>query len=176
MKRIDNRTLFLVVLTVLAVVARLLPHPPNFSPLGALALFGGASFLDRRLAFVLPLVVMALSDLYLGWHSVLPLVYGCLLVNVALGRWAGPNLNLSRLLPAGLLGSLVFFVVTNLGVWLNYPEQTWQNLLACFTLAIPFFQNTLAGDLFFGSLLFGSLAVAQSRFPALKPNPQAAVA
>lgn len=172
MRDLQNRTLFLIALTVLAVVARLIPHPPNFSPLGALALFGGASFADRRMAFLLPLAVMLLSDLFLGIHSLLPVVYGCLMLNVLLGRWAGNKLNVSRLVPAALLGSVIFFVITNLGVWLTYHEPTWQGLVECFALAIPFFQNTLASDLFYGSLLFGSLALAQSWFPALKPGAQ----
>ena len=116
MKDIRSRTLLLIVMIGLAVVARLLPHPHNFTPLGALALFGGASFADRRLALVVPLIAMLISDLFLGLHWMVPVVYACLLVNVLLGRWAGDKLNLARLVPAAVLGSIVFFIGTNLAV------------------------------------------------------------
>ncbi len=174
MKDLQNRTLFLVGLMALAVVARLLPHPPNFSPLGALALFGGASLADRRLAFVLPLGVMLMSDLFLGLHSTLPYVYACLAFNVLLGRLAGNGLSVSLLIPAGLLGSFVFFLVTNFAHWFSYEALTWESLVACYVGAIPFYQNSLAGDAFFGCVLFGSLALAQAYFPSLKPAQQAA--
>lgn len=169
MKELQNRTLFLVGLMALAVIARLLPHPPNFSPLGALALFGGASLADRRLAFVLPLGVMLMSDLLLGLHSTLPYVYACLAFNVLLGRWAGSGLSVARLLPAGLVGSFVFFLVTNFAHWFSYEALTWESLVACYVGAIPFYQNSLAGDAFFGCVLFGSLGLAQTYFPSLKP-------
>ena len=169
MNDLKNRTLFLTALIGLAVLARLLPHPPNFSPLGALALFAGASFADKRLALLIPLLAMLLSDWFLGLHATLPAVYACLAFSVLLGRWAGNGLKISRLVPAALLGSIVFFIGTNLAVWQVYHEPTWQGLVTTFTLAIPFFQNTLAGDLVFGSILFGALGLAQSRFPGLKP-------
>ncbi len=171
MKDLQNRTIFLLGLMGLAVLARLLPHPPNFSPLGALALFGGASLTDRRMAFVLPLGVMMISDIFLGLHGALPYVYACLAFNVLLGRWAGGSLSITRLVPAGLLGAVVFFVVTNFGHWLSYEALTWESLVNCYVQAIPFFGNSLAGDAFFGCVLFGSLALAQAYFPSLRPTP-----
>ena len=176
MKDVHNRVLLLVALMMVAVAARLLPHPPNFSPIGAIALFAGASFADRRLALVLPLAIMLISDLFIGLHQTLPVVYGCLALNVLLGQWAGNKLSVSRLLPAGLLGSVIFFVATNVAVWLNYGSPTWESLATYFAQAVPFFRYTLAGDMFYGCVLFGSLAFAQVYFPNLKPAATPAAA
>ncbi len=169
MHEIKSRTLFLTALIGLAVVARLLPHPPNFSPLGALALFGGASFADRRLALFIPLTAMLISDLFLGLHATLPAVYACLAINVLIGRWAGNGLAISRLLPAAVVGSLIFFLGTNLVYWLAFYDPSWQSLVTCFTMALPFYQYTLASDLVFGGILFGALGLAQAYFPTLRP-------
>ncbi|MEZ6137323.1 MAG: DUF6580 family putative transport protein [Pirellulaceae bacterium] len=175
MKHFQVRPMFLVAMIVVAVAARLLPHPPNFSPLAALALFGGASFSNRWLGMILPLCAMAISDLFLGAHTLLPVVYGCLLLNACLGRWAGDQLKLSRLIPAALLGSVSFFVLTNLGFWFFYCPLTWTGLITCYAEALPFYQWSLAGDLFFGAVLFGTLALAEGIIPSLRPSPRSAV-
>jgi hypothetical protein len=169
MKDTTNRVLLLTGLIALGVVARLLPHPDNFVPLGALALFGGASFADRRLALLVPLLAMLISDLWLGWHSTLPVVYVCLAANVFLGRWAGDRLQVSRLIPAGLAGALVFFVGTNLAFWYAYHPHTLSELLICFGNALPFFRSSLAADMIYGCTLFGALALAQSFQPSFRP-------
>jgi hypothetical protein len=152
----------------LAVLARLVPHPPNFAPVGAVALFAGAVFADRRLAFLLPFLCLVLSDVFLGIHELLPVVYGCFAINVLLGRLLR---NRRTALPTAgmtLLGSVQFFVITNFACWLiDYPH-TWEGLTACYLAALPFFRNSVMGDLFYVGLLFGGLTLLEWGFPALR--------
>ena len=169
----SNRNLFLTTIVVLAVASRLLFHSlemHNFATVGALALFAGASFGDRRLAFALPMIIMLVSDLIIGVHPALPAVYAAMALYVALGLWAGNTINPARLVPASLAGSIAFFVITNLAVWPMYYSLDIAGLTECFTLALPFFRNTVMSDLMFGGVLFGALALAESRWSALRPR------
>jgi hypothetical protein len=176
----------LVGITLAAAAARLLPHPPNVTPVAALALFGGACFIDKRAAFGVPLVAMLLSDLVIvlglaepRYHFLLmPFVYGSFILASCLGLWIGARRPPLRIATATLASSVLFFVVTNFGSWLAFPflyERTWAGLVDCYDKALPFFKNTLAGDAFFALLLFGGFALAEHYIAALrtKPEPQA---
>lgn len=138
-------------------ILRFLPHPDNFTPVTALALFSGA-FLSRRLSVAVPLLTMMITDFFIGFHSVILFTWGSLVLTVFLGRWVSDGASeWRRIAPASLSGSLLFFVVTNFGHFVmthSYPH-TWQGLWMCYTLAIPFFRNALLGDLFYTTLLFG---------------------
>ncbi len=172
----QTRLIFLLALVLLAVLARLIPHPPNFTPIGALALFGGANFLDRRVGFLLPLFSLFLSDLFLGLHVLIPVVYGSFALNALLGRWYRSHRNVLTLAAVTFLGSMQFFLVTNFACWLLYYPHTPSGFITCYVAAIPFFQNTLLGDAVFVTTLFGGLALAERGFPALreaKPEPAA---
>jgi hypothetical protein len=161
--------LLIVGLILIGVVARFLPYPPNFSPIGAIALFAGATLGSRLRAALIPLTAMFLSDLWLGMHTLMPVVYGCFLFNVWLGSRIQSRLRPLPIAGMSIAGAAFFFIVTNGACWfMSYPV-TWTGMVSCYTLAIPFFQNTLTGDLFFSGVLFGSLALAQWRFPALRP-------
>lgn len=172
--------------TILAAAAsRLIPHPPNFAPIGAMALFGGACFADRRAAFVMPLAAMLLSDLAIGLlsgnlsiglHQLTPVVYGSFALIVCLGFWLRTRRTLVPIAGAVVASSVLFFVVTNFAVWALgslYP-RTWEGLVTCYVAAIPFFHNTLLGDATYATLLFGGLALVEQRFPALR-EPQFAL-
>jgi hypothetical protein len=167
------RLLFLAGMILAAAASRLIPHPPNFSPIAALALFGGAQFADKRLAFLVPLTAMFLSDLVIGLHSLIPVIYGCFALIVCLGFWVRRNQNLWRIGGAALLGAILFFVTTNFGVWLftSFYSKTETGLLACYTEAIPFFWNTLSSDLIYTLVLFGGVRAAEWRWPVLRPTP-----
>ena len=165
------RTRFVVItgMIVLAAVSRLLPHPPNFTPIAALALFGGAYLADRRLAFLVPLAAMFASDLVLGLHRLMPVVYGCFAVMVCVGGWLRTRRRVLPVAGATLAGSILFFVSTNFGVWAVgtlYPK-TVQGLIECYGAAIPFFRNTFLGDAFYAAVLFGGMALAERCFPVL---------
>jgi hypothetical protein len=157
---------------VLAALARLVPHPPNFTPIGAMALFGGARFADRRLGFVVPLAALFLSDVVIGFHVLMPVVYGSFAFNVLLGRWLRTRRTVVTTAAATLAGSVQFFIVTNFACWVGFYPHTVEGLVACYVAAIPFFQNTLGGDALFVCVLFGGLTVAERAFPALRePAP-----
>jgi hypothetical protein len=162
---------------LLAVVSRLVPHPPNFTPIGALAIFGGACYADRRWAFLLPLAALFLSDLLLGLHVLIPVVYGSFGLNVLLGRLLRSHRTIVNTATLTLLGSVQFFVVTNFACWVLWYPHSWDGLVTCYVAAIPFFQNTLLGDAVFATALFGALALAERGFPILRePDPGLAVA
>jgi hypothetical protein len=168
----------LCTLVALAALARLLPHPPNFTPVGALALFGGATFGDRRWSLLAPLAAMLLSDAVLGFHSGMPVVYAAFVAIVGIGLLLRGGRTPLRLVAASLAASVLFFVVTNFAVWAMgsmYPKSAG-GLLACYVAAIPFFGNTLLGDAFFTAVLFGGLALAEWRIPAVRAEPRAAAA
>ncbi len=166
------RFLFLAGIILAAALSRLIPHPPNFSPVAALALFGGAAIADKRPAFVLPLAAMFLSDLILGFSPLTPVIYGCLALIVCLGFWVKRSQSPGRIGLAAVAGAILFFGVTNFGVWAmgSYYPKTGAGLAECFTAAIPFFWNTLTSDLFYAAILFGALRAAEWRWPVLRPT------
>jgi len=147
-KKFSNREIVILLFIILAAVIRLIPHPPNFAPITAMALFGGLNFQNKKLAYAIPILAMIVSDLFLGFYSISIFVYLSFIAITYIGTTI-KNINILNI----FLSSLLFFIITNLGVWiLGYP-MTIEGLLTCFTLALPFFGYALAGDLFF-SLLF----------------------
>lgn len=177
-----NVRLFALTGLVLAAAAmRLLAHPPNVTPIAAMALFGGAHFASKRAAFLVPLAAMLISDLVLavtvygtaGLGS-RPFVYGSFAVVVLIGMWVRRNGQRPLPIATGALGgSLLFFIVTNFGVWLRgtlYP-LTLEGLMTCYTAAIPFFRHTLIGDGVYTLALFGGFAVAQRYAAVLREPP-----
>jgi hypothetical protein len=154
----------------LAAALRIAPHPWNFTPVGAMALFSGAVIKNRRLAFVVPLLALFLGDIFIGFHKLMPIVYASFLLSVAIGFWLRDRRTAGRISAATLLGAVQFFLVTNFAVWafgLSYPRNS-AGLLACYVAGIPFFWNTLAGDAVYAVLFFGTFALAERLFPALR--------
>lgn len=157
-----------------AALLRILPHPPNVTPVAAMALFGGA-YLSRRFALAYPLFVMALSDILLGPLLGIPpfipesvFVYGSFLVTGLLGLWCRSRRHVGMLYLASLIASIQFFLATNFGTWLVsglYPRDV-EGLLACYTMALPFFRNSLFGDLFWLTLLLGAYRLSHRLIPA----------
>lgn len=158
----------LFALILAAGICRWLPHPMNFTPIGAMALFGGATYPTRRLAFLLPLSALAVGDLATGFHVLMPVVYLSFAVNVLLGRYLRQRRIVANIVLATIAGATQFFIVTNLATWWVYYPHTSAGLVGCFVAAIPCFQNTLAGDATFVGLLFGGLALTEARFPAIR--------
>jgi len=135
-------------LILIAILTRLLPHPPNFAPITSIALFSGFHFANKRLALFVPLIAMFISDLFIGVHSFMPVIYLSFLL-ISILSFYMKSLSISNV----VLASTLFFVMSNLGVWYFYYPLTWAGLTSCFVLAIPFFVNALAGDLFYTSVL-----------------------
>ncbi len=158
-----SRTLIWIAIALVAfgVIMRLLPHPANLAPVGAIALFGGA-LLPRKLGWWLPLGVMVVSDIFLGFYDGILFTWtGFLLVSL-FGMTLRNQSNWLRV-PFGALGaSVIFFIVSNFGTWLqgHMYAHTWSGLVLCYEMALPFFRNTFVGDLLYSSLLFGAFALA----------------
>ena len=171
-----NHSRLLAILSAIVVAAalRLVPHPPNFTPIGAMALFSGAYLANRGLAVAVPVAAMLLSDAVLGFHSGMPFVYGSVALIVAIGWLALKRVSSLRIVAAALVSSALFFVVTNFGTWAvsgMYP-MTLSGLAACYVAAIPFFQNTVVGDLFYSGVLFGGFALVERAIPAIRQGAQ----
>jgi len=165
----------LICLVIGATAMRLIPHPMNFAPIGAMALFAGATFRSRWLSVLVPVAALGLSDLILGVHSTMTVVYGCFLLNVALGWWAD-NRKVWRVASATLLGSVIFFLATNFAFWWSYHEHTFAQLMMAYANALPFFRNSLAGDAFYVVALFGLLSLFENWVPAVRPRETAVAA
>jgi hypothetical protein len=167
----DRIRIFALVSAILAAAAlRLVPHPPNFSPIDAMALFSGAYLGRRWLAFAAPLGALLLSDALLGFYRGMEFQYVSVALIVLLGWTALSTLSVLRLGSAAVAGSVLFFAITNFGTWLTsgmYPH-TLSGLGACYVAAIPFYQNTLAGDLVYAALLFGGFALAERLLPIIR--------
>lgn len=168
-----RQTIILPILVIcFGVIMRLLPHIPNVAPLTALALFGGM-YLDKKYALLIPLSIMILSDCFLGFHNTILFVYLSFVFSGVLGLLARNHKTAGRILVMTLLASLQFFIITNFGVWLvsGMYERSLQGLLEAYFLALPFFRNTMFGDLLYTTtfiLLFGFMKyLLQRREPLL---------
>jgi hypothetical protein len=179
------RPLALAALIVLAALTRLLPHPPNFAPITAMAVFGALRFGKWRAAVVAPLAALFLSDLARevlyryglaqewGVYRGMWVVYGTTALIAIMCRIAHNTQSSIRIATATLAGSCLFFAATNFAVWAEgslYPV-TAEGLAACYVAAVPFFQNSLLGDFTYSAILFGTWALAEARLPSLRPAP-----
>lgn len=149
---------------VAAVGLRLIPHMPNFAPIGAMALFGGA-YLDKRLAIILPLAAMLVSDMFIGFYSltVMASVYGSFVLIGLMGFWLRKRKNPKNIVLAAIGSSVLFFLITNFSVWAaGMYSRGFEGLLTSYIVAIPFFRGTLMGNLFYSILFFGGFELAKS--------------
>jgi hypothetical protein len=154
-----------LLLSLVGIAGRLLPHPPNFTPLEALALYGGAWSARPWIGIGLVLLVMGITDAVLGWHSLWPFTWGGMVVGVLLGRYLFRMANLWQAMAAALTQATLFFLVTNFGVWLGgWYGLTWSGLLACYVAAIPFFHYQLLGAVTYTGLFW---FLYYRAFPAL---------
>jgi len=155
---------------VLAAVLRILPHPWNLTPVGAMALFSGAMFRNRWIAYVVPLAGLLAGDVFVGFHKLMLIVYGSIAISIAIGMWLGENKTAVRIGGAVFIGALQFFVITNFAMWAigGFYSKTAAGLLNCFVAGVPFFWNTLAGDAMYAGVFFGGFALAEKLVPALR--------
>jgi len=148
-----------IILIVLGITARFLPHPANFVPIGAIAIFSGI-YLPKKLALILPLAAMLFSDFFIGFYSlpVMLSVYIGFIIIGLIGLAIRKNKKLSTILGGTILGSVVFYLITNFSVWAfgSWYEHSLAGLINCYIMAIPFFRNSLLGDLFYTGILAGA--------------------
>jgi len=163
---------FIFIITVIAVAAiyRIIPHIPNFTPVAAMALFGGTYINRKVFAFIIPMAAMIISDLVIGLHGTMLAVYVSFAISVGIGILIRKKINIFSVILASVASSVIFFIITNIAVWytgmVGYP-MNMAGLISCFTAAIPFFRTELFGTLIFSSVFFGSLLFAEKRFPIL---------
>lgn len=183
-KIITPRFIFITAAILVAAISRMLPHPPNFTPIAAIALFGGACMTDKRLAFIIPLLAMIISDcIYIpysdstGFHNTLLYVYASFILITCIGIYIRNNAKTGNIILASLVSSILFFLITNFAVWAASGFQFGMTgLLTTYVAGIPFynnsifgsfFLNTIMGDLFYCGILFGAFSFAKSKYPAL---------
>jgi len=155
---------------VVAALSRILPHPVNVTPVAAIALFAGAYLPKNGLALAIPLAAMLLADSIIGFHSTMPFVYAGMLITVGLGMLLRGRTRAPSIAGASIVSSVIFFILTNLGVWMvqdMYPHDA-SGLAASYVAALPFFTNSIIGDLAFTALLFGVFMFAEKRFTKLQ--------
>ncbi len=174
----------LITLIVLSgALSRLLPHPPNFTPIGAIALFGAAYFANRYVALLIPLVSLWVSDLVINnvvyaqyfegfvfFHTGFYWTYLSFILIGLLGFFLLKKIKVQNLLAASVLSSLLFFLLSNFGVWAGggmYPA-TFNGLLLCYSAALPFFVSTLLGNLFYTGVFFGLFEVILNKYSRLQ--------
>lgn len=154
---IKNKTYSLIAFVLIASLTRIIPHPWNFTAVGAIAFFSGARFEDKKMALWVPVLTLFITDLILGFHSTVLFTYGGFLLMSLLGRMAQRTQFVKT---TGLLitSSLAFYFVSNFGVWAveNYYPKTFEGLIQCYVMGIPFLQRQLMADLFYSGLLFAA--------------------
>lgn len=173
---------FIAILILFAALSRLIPHPPNFAPMGAMALFGAAYFKKKHLALLVPLIALWISSLIIDntiaaqyydgfqWFTN-PFVYLGMIAIVGLGWLTLRRPNVQSVLASALGASIVFFLISNFGVWLQWvPEKNFATLSATFAAGVPFFHWTLLSDVFYCAVLFGAYEMAADRGWVLRPS------
>ena len=170
MKKIAPNFWVITLMVFIAAFVRLLPHPPNFAPIAAIALFGGAYFNKRSLAFIVPLTAMFLTDAIIGFYSYGWIVYISFALIVLIGIVMLRKVTIKNVILASLTASVSFFAITNFGVWAlgTLYAKTTSGLMESYIAAIPFFQNSLIGDLFFSGVMFGVYELVKNKVPALQ--------
>ena len=156
---INKKQFIIITFIVIAAVIRLFPHIPNVTPITAMALFSGVYFTDKKYAFIIPILAMFLSDLFLGFSLISLFVYAAFILVGYIGI-ASKKMNVKTI----LISSISFFIITNFGVWLIGYPKTMNGLLECYTLAIPFFRNSLIGDFFYAGVMYYAFQFVSDRY------------
>lgn len=160
-----------LLLIIAGIFSRLIPHPPNFTALVATSMFGGFYLKNIKQAICVVLGAMLLSDLILGFHILMPVIYLTLLIPILFAhQLAQKSISIKWIVSGSIAASLLFFITTNLAVWgftTLYPK-TFPGLVSCYVAALPFLQNQIFGDLFYNSVIFGAFFILQIKFPILR--------
>lgn len=179
----NKRILVLSGFIIVAALSRLIPHPYNFAPMGAMSLFGAAYFTDKKFSLIVPLLAMFISDLlvnnliYGSYYGSFMLftpgfywMYGAIALIVLAGFLLLKKINIRNVIAGSLSASVIFFLVTNFGVWLGSPvyPPTIEGLMMSYTAGIPFFHMTVLGDLFYAGVMFGAFEYVKQHNPSLQ--------
>ena len=144
-----------VLIITFGILSRIVIHTPNFTPILSLVLFGGM-YLKGRQGLWVPLVLMMISDIIIGFHDTLFFTWGTIVLIALIGVWLRSNKSIRNILLTSIASSLLFFIITNLAAWPTLYPKTWEGLQTCFIAALPFYRNTLVSTALYTALLFGS--------------------
>lgn len=168
----ESKHQVILVFILLGALSRLIPHPYNFTPVAAMALFCGTYVLDKKYSFLVPFAVMLFGDILLeifqgtGFHNQMIWVYGSVALITCMGFFLRGREQRQTIMVASLTGSMLFFFITNFGVWLNgFYGYTLSGMGQCYVAAIPFFKGTVMGDLFYNLVFFGGFALIRKAAP-----------
>ena len=180
-----NNSYFVLGLILIVAFARIIPHYPNFTPLCAIALFGGKYFNNKYLAYLLPLLALWISDILINnlilnnyfdgfilFYSGFYWQYGSFILITLIGRKTLKNFSFIRLLGISISSSLLFFVISNFGVWISssfYSKDIF-GIISCYVAAIPFYYGTLSGTIFYSFFLFGSYELLSRKLSKVTSN------
>ena len=156
---INKKQLILISFIVIAAIIRLFPHMPNVTPITAMALFSGVYFTNKKYAFIVPVLAMLISDIFIGFSTISIFVYLAFILVGIIGI-KSKKISITTI----LISSISFFIITNFGVWLIGYPKTFNGLLECYTLAIPFFRNSLIGDFFFAAVMYFSYGFISKKY------------
>ena len=164
MKEKNKKILFITLFIIVAALMRLIPHPPNFVPITAIAIFAGVKFNNIKIAYAIPISIMLISDLFIGFYSISLFVYLAFILIITYSSFI-KKYSIKNI----ILSSVMFFIITNFGVWLmgGYPKSV-EGLVLCYTMAIPFFTNSIIADLFFSAILYYGFEKIEKRYLILK--------
>jgi hypothetical protein len=155
---------FAILYALAGILLRLAPHAPNFAPIGALALWSGY-YLPKRASVFVPLATLLVSDMIIGFYDtrVMLSVYVSFALIALIGRVARAYQSFPATLLGSLAGSTMFYLATNFAVWTesHWYARTWDGLMWCYALALPFFRNTLYSDVIYTAIFFGVYALAR---------------
>jgi len=173
MKNMKSSVILAVAIVFILAFSRLIPHWPNFTPIGAMALFGGC-YLGKRYSALIVIAAMLVSDLIIGFHGTMIFVYAALLLYILIGMGLKKRKSVVTVTGAALAGSITFFLITNFGVWFSFSfyPNTLMGLLTSYVAAIPFFHYTLLADLSYAGIVFGLYELLQRNlFVKKSPAP-----
>ncbi|GAA5190367.1 DUF6580 family putative transport protein [Ferrimonas gelatinilytica] len=165
----NNKVIAVLVMIALCALYRVLPHPFNFTPVAAMGLFAGAMFTSKRLALTVPLVAMLLGDLVIGLHETMLFVYLATAITAGIGMLLRQQRSVATIALAGVFSSVQFFFITNTGMWAvtDFYPHSWEGLVQCWVMGLPFMQHDLASTWLFSAVLFGGYALLSRRYPGL---------
>ncbi len=145
------KNLFPIGIILILTLSRLIPHPPNFTPIIAVAIMSSYFFKNIYLSCATLLISMLLADAFIGFYGNMLFVYLSLLIIVFIFYKISEKINFKNLFIFGFIGSLIFFIISNFGVWVlgGLYEKNLNGLVECYVLAIPFFGNTFLSTLIF---------------------------
>ena len=179
--KVNTRFWVIILLMVVAAFSRVIPHPINFAPVGAMALFGGAYLQDKKWAFFAPLLALWVSDVIINYliydqlvwfYQGFYWVYGAFSLITLLGVLCLKSTGVYKLFGVTVTASFIFFIISNFGVWYSFGNPsfppTMHGLWKCYMVGLPYLWNTLFGDLFYAGVLFGSIGWVTRRFPVLR--------